>query len=101
MATTYTIGSCLTGDIAGKLGNQQVVVASCFFITIALWLAGGLGTDSLVSTWFGLGLCGLFTAATNSQTVPEIIYSIELSMDRKPSQMPDDHPDKAESDPLI
>ena len=46
MATTYTIGSCLAGYIAVKLGNQQVVVACCFFMTIALWLAGGLGTDS-------------------------------------------------------
>ena len=46
MATMFTIGSCVAGDVAEKLGKQQVVVACSFMVTVALWLAGGLGTDS-------------------------------------------------------
>ena len=46
-------------------------------------------------------MCGLFTSGPVVLPVPEIIESIELSMDREAGQIPDDHPDKMDTDPLL
>ena len=72
-----------------------------FMLFISLWLLRGINSQPLVSTWVGLGMCGLFTSGPLVLPVPEIIESIELSMNREAGQMPDDHPDNMETDPLL
>ena len=101
MADGFTFGSAMIGGITKKFGKQQVVVACSFMLTVSLWLLGGMNSQSLVSTWVGLGMCGLFTSGPKVLPVPEIIESIELSMDREAEQIPADHPDKMETDPLL
>ena len=63
----------------------------------SFWLIGGLSSESLTSTWVGLGLLGLSITGPLNLPVPEMIETVELSMDRERKQMPGEHPDKAES----
>lgn len=82
MACTFTLGSGIVGDITEKLGKDHVVLAFSVMIAISLWLVGGLSSESVVSTWVGLGLCGLFVSGPINLPIPQIMESIELSMDR-------------------
>ena len=101
MAGHFTFGSAMIGGIAEKFGKQQVVIACSFMPFVSLWLLRGINSQPLVSTWVGLGMSGLFTSGPLVLPVPEIIESIELSMNREAVQMPDDHPDNMETDPLL
>ena len=80
MACTFTIGSGLSGEISQKVDRRAVIGFAIFFTGIALWLAGGLRSESEATTWVGLGLNGLFVAGIFIPMIPEIIGSTEAQI---------------------
>ena len=54
-----------------------------FFTGVALWLAGGFNQASVVATWIGLGLNGLFVSGIFIPMIPELMSTTEAFIDEK------------------
>jgi len=80
MAFTFTFGSGLVGPIAESAGKRQVMAASNLLVGVAIWLVGGLSSESSVVTWIGLALNGLFVAGPIILPMPEICESVEQGL---------------------
>ena len=80
-ALTITLGASIVGPLAEKFGTRPIIVCGSALMSLSLWLAGGLESASEVATWIGLALNGLFVSAPFILTMPEVLESVELSIE--------------------
>lgn len=81
LAASEAVGSIIVGFISERVDKRIVIFCSFILFSVAIYLTGGLATESLLVTLFGLGLTGFFQASGTVPIIPEVIEAMQEKYD--------------------
>ena len=76
MAGMFAFAAPFMGCLADAIDKRLIIGGGFIGITGSLYLTGGLSENSVLLTFIGLGLNGIFIAAIFAPIIPEVIQTM-------------------------